>query len=117
MYELQDKIAVVSGASRGIGEASARVLDGAGARVVLTGRTLDDLERVASDLKHDPVILQADLSEPRAGSELGQRVIESVGSVDVLVNNAGIPMRRTPDSLTEEDFDLVFSINVRSLRC
>ena len=43
MYELQDKIAVVSGASRGIGEASARVLDGAGARVVLTGRTLDDL--------------------------------------------------------------------------
>ena len=115
MYELKDKIAVVSGASRGIGEASARVLDGAGARVVLTGRTLDDLERVASDLKHDPVILQADLSEPRAGSELGRRVIESVGSVDVLVNNAGIPMRRTPDSITEEDFDLVFSINVRSL--
>ena len=115
MYELQDKIAVVSGASRGIGEAIARLLDGAGARVVLTGRTLDDLERVASDLKHDPVILQADLSEPRAGSELGRRVIESVGSVDVLVNNAGIPMRRTPDSITEEDFDLVFSINVRSL--
>ena len=115
MYELKDKLAVVSGASRGIGEASARALDGAGARVVLIGRTLDDLERVASDLKHDPVILQADLSEPRAGSELGERVIERVGPVDVLVNNAGIPMRRTPDSLTEEDFDLVFSINVRSL--
>ena len=115
MYELKDKLVVVSGASRGIGEASARALDGAGARVVLIGRTLEDLERVASDLKHDPVILQADLSEPRAGTELGERVIEKVGPVDVLVNNAGIPMRRTPDSLTEEDFDLVFSINVRSL--
>ena len=42
-------------------------------------------------------------------------MLESVGGVDILVNNAGIPMRRTPDDLTEDDFDLVFSINVRSL--
>ena len=113
MYE--DKIAVVSGASRGIGEASARALDAAGARVVLTGRTVSDLERVAADLKNDPVILESDLSPPRAGTELGERILDEVGPVDILVNNAGIPMRRTPDVLTEEDFDLVFSINVRSL--
>ena len=115
MNDLNGKIAVVTGASRGIGESSAYALDTAGARIVLSGRTLSDLERVAGKLKNDPIILEADLSPPRAGTELGNRVLEAVGPVDILVNNAGIPMRRTPDVLTEEDFDLVFSINVRSL--
>ncbi len=115
MKELTGKIVVVTGASRGIGEACARALDAAGARVVLSGRTLSDLQRVAADLTHQPVILEADLSPPRAGTALAERVLKSVGGVDILVNNAGIPMRRTPDLLTEEDLDLVFSINVRSL--
>ena len=115
MSDLAGKIAVVTGASRGIGEASARALDSSGARVVLTGRTVSDLERVASDLENDPVVIESDLSPARAGSILSEQVLESVGGVDILVNNAGIPMRRTPDDLTEEDFDLVFSINVRSL--
>jgi NAD(P)-dependent dehydrogenase (short-subunit alcohol dehydrogenase family) len=115
LYDLVGKLALVTGATRGIGEASARALDAAGARVVLSGRTLSDLERVAAELTHDPVILEADLSLARAGSELAERVLDAVGGVDILVNNAGIPMRRTPDELTEEDFDLVFSLNVRSL--
>ena len=115
MTDLNGKVAVVTGASRGIGEASARALDGAGARVVLSGRTVTDLERVAADLGNDPIILEADLAPPRAGTELAERVLASVDGVDILVNNAGIPMRRKPEELTEEDFDLVFSINVRSL--
>ncbi len=115
MTDLTGKTALVTGASRGIGEASARALAAAGARVLLSGRTVSDLERVAADLEHEPIILEADLSRPRAGTELAQRVLEESGGVDILVNNAGIPMRRTPDKLTEEDFDLVFSINVRSL--
>lgn len=115
MNELNGRIAVVTGASRGIGEASARALDAAGARVVLTGRTVADLERVAAELTHVPIVLEADLAPPGAGTELANRVLSAVGGVDILVNNAGIPMRRTPDELSEEDFDLVFSINVRSL--
>ena len=115
MTDLNGRVAVVTGASRGIGEASARALDGAGARVVLTGRTVSDLERVAADLANDPVILEADLAPPRAGTELAERVLAAVDGVDILVNNAGIPMRRKPEELTEDDFDLVFSINVRSL--
>ncbi|MXY54171.1 MAG: SDR family oxidoreductase [Gammaproteobacteria bacterium] len=115
MHDLKDKIAVVTGATRGIGEASARALDAAGARIVLTGRTVSDLHRVAGDLANDPIVLESDLSPPQSGTELAERVLEAVDGVDILVNNAGIPMRRTPDQLTEEDFDLVFSINVRSL--
>ena len=115
MSDLTGKIAVVTGASRGIGEASARTLDSSGAQVVLTGRTVSDLERVASDLENNPVVIESDLAPAQAGSILSEQVLESVGGVDILVNNAGIPMRRTPDDLTEDDFDLVFSINVRSL--
>ena len=115
MSDLTGKIAVVTGASRGIGEASARTLDSSGAQVVLTGRTVSDLERVASDLENNPVVIESDLAPAQAGSILAEQVLESVGGVDILVNNAGIPMRRTPDDLTEDDFDLVFSINVRSL--
>ena len=115
MNELNGRIAVVTGASRGIGEASARALDAAGARVVLTGRTVADLERVAAELTHVPIVLAADLAPPGAGTELANRILAAVGGVDIQVNNAGIPMRRKPDELSEEDFDLVFSINVRSL--
>ena len=112
---LNGKTALVTGASRGIVEDSARALDAAGARVIVSGRTIEDLDRVAGDLKNDPMILEADLAPPKAGTALAERVIKEVGGVDVLVNNAGIPMRRTPDLLTEDEFDLVFSINVRSL--
>ena len=115
MHELNGKVAVVSGASRGIGEACARALDAAGARVVLTARTVLDLDRVAGDLANDPVVLEADLSAPRAGTQLAEQILAAVGGVDILVNNAGIPMRRKPEELTEQDVDRVFSINVRSL--
>lgn len=114
-HDLTGRVAVVTGATRGIGEASARALDRAGARVVLTGRTASDLERVAGILDNDPVTIEADLTLPGAGRALGEKVLAAVDGVDILVNNAGIPMRRTPEQLTEEDLDLVYSINVRAL--
>jgi len=115
MVDLSGKIAVVTGASRGIGEASAIALDSVGARVVLTGRTVPDLERVAEGLMNDPVLVPADLDAPGAGTALAAAILAEVDGVDVLVNNAGIPMRRTPEALTEAEIDQVFSINVRSL--
>ncbi|MEM7023072.1 MAG: SDR family NAD(P)-dependent oxidoreductase [Pseudomonadota bacterium] len=115
MTILTGKTAVVTGATRGIGEACARALDAAGARVVLSGRSAGDLERVASDLTNAPVCLRCDLAQPGAGTRLAEEILGAVERVDVLVNNAGIPMRRTPEQLTEEDLDVVFSVNVRSL--
>lgn len=115
VHDLSGRTALVTGASRGIGEDSAKALDAAGARVVLSGRTVSDLERVAEGLSNDPVIVPADLAQAGAGTELAQRVVAEVGGLDILVNNAGIPMRRTPEQLTEADVDLVFTINVKSL--
>ena len=115
MNGLQSKTALVTGASRGIGEAAARALDAAGARVVLTGRTAGDLDRVAADLRNRPLVIAADLAPSGAGTDLARAVLAATGGVDVLVNNAGIPMRRTPEVLTEAELDLVYAVNVRSL--
>ena len=107
MFELDGKTALVTGATRGIGEASARVLDAAGARVILSGRTASDLARVAGELTNEPITLEADLSPPGAGTKHAQQVLEATDGegVDIIVNNAGIPMRRTPEALSEEDFE------------
>lgn len=115
MFEMDGKIALVTGASRGIGEACAVALDAAGAQVVLSGRTVEDLERVAASLNNNPLIIPADLMAPGAGTKLAADAVAAAGAIDVCVNNAGIPMRRTPEQLTEEDVDAVFALNVRSL--
>ena len=112
---LASKTALVTGASRGIGEAAARALDAAGARVVLAARSDGDLERVAADLGNDPIVIPADLAPPGAGTDLARAVLAATGGVDVLVNNAGIPMRRAPEALTEAELDVVYAVNVRSL--
>lgn len=77
MFELDGKSALVTGATRGIGEASARALDSAGARVILSGRTTNYLIRVASELKNEPVILEADLSPRGAGSRHAEQILEA----------------------------------------
>ena len=115
MTTLRSKTALVTGASRGIGEAAVRALDAAGARLVLTGRSAGDLERVAAGLRNEPVVIPADLAPAGAGTDLARAVLAETGGVDVLVNNAGMPMRRTPDTLTEAELDLVYAVNVRSL--
>ena len=115
MADLTGKIAVVTGASRGIGESSAKTLDALGAQVILSGRTLSDLDRVAAELSNSPIVVPADLAEPRSGTKLAETILEHVDGIDILVNNAGIPMRRMPEKLTEDEIDLVFAINVRSL--
>ncbi len=115
MIDLTGKKALVTGASRGIGEAVAQTLDAAGAQVLLNSRNAADIERVAAGLANDPQILAADLSPAGAGGALAERVVAEHGGVDILINNAGIAMRRTPEELTEADIDEVFNINVRGL--
>lgn len=115
MIDLTGKKALVTGASRGIGEAIARSLDAAGAQVLLNSRNQADIERVAADLTNDPQLFAADLAPSGAGTALAERVVAEHGGVDILINNAGIAMRRTPDELTEADVDDVFNINVRGL--
>ncbi|HZJ26866.1 MAG TPA: SDR family oxidoreductase [Acidimicrobiia bacterium] len=87
-FRLDGKVAVVTGASSGLGAQFARALDAAGARVVLSARRADRLEALAAGLT-DPVVVPLDLSTQSGPAELVARAVRECGRVDVLVNNAG----------------------------
>jgi NAD(P)-dependent dehydrogenase (short-subunit alcohol dehydrogenase family) len=87
-FRLDGRVAIVTGASSGLGARFARVLDGAGARVVLAARRLDRLERLAGELD-DALAVPCDLADPGAPLALVEATLERYGTVDVLVNNAG----------------------------
>ena len=115
MFELDGRTALVTGASRGIGAACARALDDAGARVALAARSVGDLEKVASDLSNDPVVLEADVSDAAVVAELVPRAVGALGRLDVLVNNAGISMTVPTGSLSTEQLDQIHAVNLRSV--
>jgi len=87
-FRLDGRVAVVTGASSGLGARFARVLDAAGARVVLTARRVERLEKLAGELT-DALPVSCDLSEPDAPRKVIEATLERYGGVDVLVNNAG----------------------------
>ncbi len=88
-FRLDDRVAIVTGASSGLGARFARVLDAAGARVVLAARRLERLEEVATGLR-DALPVQCDLSDPGAPGALVDAAVARYGRVDVVVNNAGL---------------------------
>ncbi len=88
LFRLDDRVAIVTGASSGLGERFARVLHGAGARVALVARRRDRLEAVAADLPGSFVV-EADLSDEDSRERAVASVLDAYGRVDVLVNNAG----------------------------
>lgn len=111
---LTGKTAVVTGASRGIGAESARALDAAGARVVMIARSKDDLSAVAAGLDNDPVVLPADLAERDAPKNVAQQVLDAVGHVDILVNNAAAAARLPTADTDAEVIDNLLAVNVRA---
>jgi serine 3-dehydrogenase (NADP+) len=89
MSQIEGKVAVVTGASSGIGAAVVRMLSGAGASLVITARRRERLELLAADLPRHTAILEADISAPDTPSRLLSLALEQFGRADVLVNNAG----------------------------
>jgi 3-oxoacyl-[acyl-carrier protein] reductase len=119
MASLQGKTALVTGASRGIGRATASALAEAGARVLVHyGRSAQDAESLVSAIharggRADAI--QADLGSPDGATRLASEVRSIVGQrLDVLVSNAGISKAATIIDHTVEDFDNLFATNVRS---
>lgn len=113
--DLKGRTGVVTGASRGIGAATARALDRAGARVVLVARTTAALEQVASELRHDPVVVTADLAQDGSAQRVASAALDALGHVDVLVNNAAAAVRMPSAELDAATIDRLLTLNVRSL--
>ncbi|MFO7589882.1 MAG: glucose 1-dehydrogenase [Acidimicrobiia bacterium] len=88
-FRLDGRVAIVTGASSGLGDRFARVLDAAGAKVVVAARRFDRLEALAADLA-DALPVACDVADTDARQDLVAQAIEHFGQIDVLVNNAGV---------------------------
>jgi len=114
-FSLVGRAAVVTGASRGIGAATARALDDAGARVALVARSNSDLRALADELTNDPVVIVADLADGQSPNAIAEHALDRLGHVDVLVNNAGVGVRTDSIELDGVTVDQIHQVNVRSL--
>lgn len=114
---LSGQVAVVTGASRGIGRATAIALAREGAAVVVAARTADDLTVLAEEIEAGggrALPVAGDLSTAADVDRLAEMTIAAFGRVDVLVNNAGVGRFGTLDTLTVEDYDHLMNINMRA---
>ncbi len=101
---LSNKIAIVTGASRGIGQAIAEILSAEGMKVVLVARSNAELESVAHSLPNESLVQAIDLREPDSANQILAATIEKFGKLDLLVNNAGATKRGDFLMLTDQEW-------------
>jgi 3-oxoacyl-[acyl-carrier protein] reductase len=114
---LRDRACIVTGASRGIGQATAALLAAEGASVLLVGRNVDALEEVAAACaarsgRASALALSLDITDPGAGETVLRGCLEAFGRIDALVNNAGTSRAVALEDLTEEDWQSQWELNV-----
>ena len=114
LFRLDGQVAVVTGASSGLGARFARVLDAVGARVVLAARRAERLEALAAELT-DAVVVPADLAVAADRERLIESALAEAGRIDVLVNNAGIGRAAPLEQEALEEFELVLDVNVTAI--
>jgi len=115
-FDLSGKTAVVTGANTGIGQGIAVALAGAGANVVLVGRSaMDETRKALSGTGVKSHEIRADLGSTAPLQSIVDETIDVMGGLDILVNNAGIIRRADSVDFTEEDWDAVVDTNMKSL--
>jgi NAD(P)-dependent dehydrogenase (short-subunit alcohol dehydrogenase family) len=114
MFRLDGKVAIVTGASSGLGHRFARVLDAAGATVVIAARRVERLEELDADLQRG-VVVACDVDVPDDRARLMLRAIDVAGHIDVLVNNAGVGQPMAAEDEPIEHFEHVMDVNVNAV--
>ena len=114
MFDLTGKAALVTGASGGIGAEIARALHGAGATVGISGTRVAPLEALAAELGERVHVLPCDLSDAASVEALPKAAVAAMGSVDVLVNNAGITRDNLFMRMSDEEWQSVLDVNLTS---
>jgi 3-oxoacyl-[acyl-carrier protein] reductase len=119
MQILQDKVAIVTGASRGIGAHIATMLAQAGAKVIVNYAdnqlAADKVVSAIEQAGGSAFAVQADVSRPAQATALFDAAIARFGKVDILVNNAGILFSKKLQDTGDDEFDRIFSINVKGV--
>ncbi len=111
--ELKDRVCVVTGSTAGIGLETARFLAAEDARVVVCGRHEGALEDAASEVGA-ALAVRCDVADPSGPAELVRRTEDTLGRVDVLVNNVGLAVQRSLEEVTDDDWELTWRTNVMS---
>ena len=115
-FDLQGKVAMVTGANTGIGQAIAVSLACAGATIVAVSRSdASETQQQVKNMGQRCICLNADLSSTKVITALVDDAIKQAGSVDILVNNAGIIKRNPALEYTESDWDAVMNVNLKSV--
>ena len=115
--ELKGKVAIVTGAGRGIGRAVARGLAVHGCRLVLAARSEQQLRSLEKEVRGEggeATSVAVDLSEKKEIDQLVRRAVESFGTIDILVNNAAVLESAPFLDVTEEEWDRAMSVNVKA---
>jgi 3-oxoacyl-[acyl-carrier protein] reductase len=119
MFDLTDKVAVVTGSSKGIGAAIARLFAAQGAKVVVNYRSsAQAAEAVVADIKAaggEAVAVEADVSQSDAASQLIKAAIDTYGQINILVNNAGITRDKLIMTMKDDDWETILHTNLSSV--
>ena len=121
MAALEDEVIVVTGASRGLGKSMVERFSAEGARVTLTARDDDRMERVAADLHGESLVVPVDVRDAAAVGRVIEETIETFGRIDTLVNNAGVSLLGMTDARTEltevseQQWDTVLEVNLKGV--
>jgi len=114
--DLKDKVAIITGARRGMGRTHALVLAKAGAKVVVSDISLEDCQKVVDEIKSnggEAIAVKCDVTKKEEVDEMVRKTVEQFGKLDILVNNAGICQFKPFLELTEEEWDRTLNINLK----
>lgn len=111
MKRLENKVAIITGASRGMGAAHARLFVEEGAKVVIADILEEDGKKLAEELGENAIFIKLDVTNEANWKEAVAEAEKAFGPVDVLVNNAGITMNKPIEETSEEDYRRIININ------
>lgn len=117
MFDLKGKVAVVTGGNGGIGFGMARGLARAGARVIIAARNQEKSDAAVAQLRglqYDARAIPVDVTDPASVESLFATAASECGRVDILINNAGTTVRKTPQNLSLDEWNLVMNTNATS---